>query len=710
MRFAFLKFFTTTLLLALLVPMTLFAAYTTPGTGITWTLDDLVTNSAGVITLDTENDRYVASDTLIVAATDTVNFTDNYYADIAGDRDILVYGLLTIVGTETDSVFVTGEDIPDVPVDEDGAGGIRVDGGAIVLKYAVMLASGNDDNEDDGILLISGATGEIENSRFTGWMGNALRASSGTVVLVDHCLIVDNLEYGIVGNLGTNLTIKNSSLIRNNQDSPLSGKPAISIGTQGNNTLVVDSCYIVGTEGNRLGGISIWNLSGEFQHATITNTIIMDCAFGINVQGGGAAAWISGCTIMNNNAYANAQVSGSGISITGTGRVYASHNAISGNHWGMTIPPSTVGSPTAVVLGKENPENIFEEGFNFIAGNGNGGVTYEFYQTMANTVHAVNNYWGTTDLDSIESVIYHQPDNEAWGEVIFAPVWDAINVPQIVEISPVEINLVDIEVGDEILFDIHAINPVVEELSYSYMFMGNEVSTADTALITFDTATDLDSVVVTVTNGMDVSTSHTWYVTVTSDNSAPVIVSFLPEERVIQVGVGEETVEVTFSITATDVDEDSLLTFEFFVSPDGEVNTNNPAIFEFDVDDIGSSLIIEGWVFDTSGASDSTSWSLEIVSDVDENGSLVPTEYALNSYPNPFNAQLSLNFALPQVSDVKVDIFSIEGRLVNSMDLGQLTAGHHMTSWNAQSNASGVYFVKFSAGSWQTIQKVVLVR
>ncbi len=708
MRFAFLKFFTAVLLLALLAPMTLFAAYTTPGTGINWSLDDLVTNSAGVITLDTVNERYVSTDTLVVAATDTVNFTSNYHADMRGDRDIIVNGRLNIIGTETDSVYVTGEDIPDERDGEDGAGGIRVDGGAVKVNYAVMLASANRYNEDDGIMLMNAAVGVIENSRFTGWMGNALRASSETTVIVMNCLFVGNMEYGIVGNMGTHLSITNTSLIRNNQKSPLSGKPAISIGTQGSNTLVVDSCYIQGEDGNRLGGVSVWNLSGTYQNATITNTTIEDAAWGINVVGADATAWISGCTIINNTAYTPAS-SGSGISITGTGEVYASHNYISGNHWGMTIPPSTVGSPTAVVLGKANPENVYEEGFNIIAGNGNDGVTYEFYQTMENTVQAINNYWGTTDLDSIENVIYHQPDNAAYGEVVFAPVWDNVNEPQIVSIDPVEINLIDIEVDDVILFDIHAINPIVEDLSYSYMFMDNEVSTVNTASITFDTATNLDSVVVTVTNGIGATVSHTWYVTVTLPNVAPVIESFVPEERVIQVGVGEETVDLTFSITATDLNGDSL-TYEFFVSPDGEVNNDNPATFVFDVDDIGSSLIVEGWVYDSSGASDSTSWSLEIVSDVDDNGSLVPTEYALNSYPNPFNAQLSLNFALPQVSNVKVDIFSIEGRLVNSMSLGQLSAGHHMTSWNAQSNASGVYFVKFSAGSWQTVQKVVLVR
>jgi Secretion system C-terminal sorting domain/Right handed beta helix region len=707
MRFAYLKIFTTVSLFLPLVPMTLFAAYTTPGTGVNWTLDDLVTNSEGVIVHDQINEWYSATDTLIIALDDTVNFTDNYHSDLLGDRDIIVNGLLTIVGTETDSILVTGEDILDDS--GDGAGGIRVDGGAIIVKYAVILASGDNSNAEDGILLTNGATGDIEKSRFTGWMGKVLHASHDTVVLVDHCLIVENLEYGIVGDYDTHLTITNSSFKRNNLNFPNFAKPAILNGYFGNNTVIVDSCYISGGEGNLQGGVSVlsWNL--EEKHTIITNTTIENSANGIVIRGGQAFAWVSGCTIINNNVYNSPDVSGSGISIAGPGRVYASHNLITGNHWGMTIPLSTSGSPAEVVLGKANPANIFEEGFNTISGNGNSGVTHEFYHSTDNNVQAINNYWGTTDLDSIENVIYHQVDDNAIGLVVFDPVWDGNNEPQITSTIPEEIYLTNIEVGETILFDIYAINPTMFDLSYSYIFMGNSVSTADTALITFDTETDLDSVVVTVTNELDISISHTWYVSVEFINSAPVIESFLPEERVIQVTLDESSVELEFSLTATDLNGDSL-TYEFFVSPEGEINNNNPAIFLFDVDDIGDNFIIEGWVFDSSGASDSTSWRIEVVSDVNDNASLTPTDFELTSYPNPFNAQLSLNFALRQVSDVKVDIFSIEGRLVSSIDLGQITAGHHMTSWNAQSNASGVYFVKFSAGSWQTVQKVVLVR
>jgi hypothetical protein len=98
---------------------------------------------------------------------------------------------------------------------------------------------------------------------------------------------------------------------------------------------------------------------------------------------------------------------------------------------------------------------------------------------------------------------------------------------------------------------------------------------------------------------------------------------------------------------------------------------------------------------------------------LDATASLVaplPTAFAVNgNYPNPFNAKTMINFALPTASDVKVQIYSITGQLVESIS-GQYEAGNHSITWDASNVSSGVYFYKVSAGSFNQTMKMTLLK
>jgi hypothetical protein len=91
-------------------------------------------------------------------------------------------------------------------------------------------------------------------------------------------------------------------------------------------------------------------------------------------------------------------------------------------------------------------------------------------------------------------------------------------------------------------------------------------------------------------------------------------------------------------------------------------------------------------------------------------GTPVPTAFAVsNNYPNPFNAQTLINFALPTASDVTVNIYSITGQVVETIK-GHYEAGNQSIIWNASHMASGVYFAKVSAGSNSQTLKMVLIK
>ena len=90
---------------------------------------------------------------------------------------------------------------------------------------------------------------------------------------------------------------------------------------------------------------------------------------------------------------------------------------------------------------------------------------------------------------------------------------------------------------------------------------------------------------------------------------------------------------------------------------------------------------------------------------------LLPNEFLLDTaYPNPFNPTTTLNFAIPVDSEVSLSIYNLQGRVVSTLIDKNMDAGYHSVIWNANSNASGVYFVKMQAGSFLKTQKLMLVK
>ncbi len=79
-------------------------------------------------------------------------------------------------------------------------------------------------------------------------------------------------------------------------------------------------------------------------------------------------------------------------------------------------------------------------------------------------------------------------------------------------------------------------------------------------------------------------------------------------------------------------------------------------------------------------------------------------------YPNLFNPTTTLSFALPVTSKVLLEVYDINIRIINELIKSNMDAGYHSVIWNADNNASGVYFVKMVAGDFVNTQKLMLVK
>ncbi len=82
----------------------------------------------------------------------------------------------------------------------------------------------------------------------------------------------------------------------------------------------------------------------------------------------------------------------------------------------------------------------------------------------------------------------------------------------------------------------------------------------------------------------------------------------------------------------------------------------------------------------------------------------LPEKFALHqNYPNPFNPTTNINFDLPKAMDVKLVIYDIAGRKVNTLINSHVNAGYHNVIWNGTNDfgnriASGIYIYRIQAG------------
>ena len=113
-----------------------------------------------------------------------------------------------------------------------------------------------------------------------------------------------------------------------------------------------------------------------------------------------------------------------------------------------------------------------------------------------------------------------------------------------------------------------------------------------------------------------------------------------------------------------------------------------------------------------SGSSNIVTTSIVSVDDVQA----LPTAYGLSqNYPNPFNPTTSIEFALPQASEVSLEIYNLLGQKVRTLISGYVAAGYINTSWdgldqNGKDLSSGTYIYRLQTGDMSFSKKMVLMK
>ncbi|MDP8239261.1 MAG: S8 family serine peptidase [Candidatus Hatepunaea meridiana] len=220
----------------------------------------------------------------------------------------------------------------------------------------------------------------------------------------------------------------------------------------------------------------------------------------------------------------------------------------------------------------------------------------------------------------------------------------------------------------------------------------------------------------------DLTTEISFDVTVFQVNDPPRWNDIPPEMEV------DEGRTIEFTLTAEDVDQDDQLYIEF-LDDDGvqdrgatlDDNFDGSAEFTWmpDDDDEGVYEPLFGVVDEANGA-DMVSVRITVnnVSRIpaSDNDSPIPTKLALGPiYPNPFNNVVTIGFDLPMTVDILLTIHDPQGRLINIVERGNLSAGRYHKQWegniaNGIQAPSGIYICRLVAGDHILMQRLVMIK
>ncbi|MBU1117336.1 MAG: T9SS type A sorting domain-containing protein [Bacteroidetes bacterium] len=111
-------------------------------------------------------------------------------------------------------------------------------------------------------------------------------------------------------------------------------------------------------------------------------------------------------------------------------------------------------------------------------------------------------------------------------------------------------------------------------------------------------------------------------------------------------------------------------------------------------------------------------FTYDIITDVedDDHGELLPYLFELSqNYPNPFNPVTTIEYSLPERSQVTIEVYNVLGQKVRTLVDREESAGSYTITWDGTSStgetvSTGVYFYRFQADDHVETKKMLLLK
>ncbi|MDP2401275.1 MAG: carboxypeptidase regulatory-like domain-containing protein, partial [Actinomycetota bacterium] len=105
-----------------------------------------------------------------------------------------------------------------------------------------------------------------------------------------------------------------------------------------------------------------------------------------------------------------------------------------------------------------------------------------------------------------------------------------------------------------------------------------------------------------------------------------------------------------------------------------------------------------------------------VVGSSNEDDVVPVTATALNgNFPNPFNPETTISYAVKDPAAVRIEIYNVKGQLVRSLVNGEHNSGRYNVVFNGKDNAgnniaSGVYFYRMTTDKYSATKKMILMQ
>jgi photosystem II stability/assembly factor-like uncharacterized protein len=197
---------------------------------------------------------------------------------------------------------------------------------------------------------------------------------------------------------------------------------------------------------------------------------------------------------------------------------------------------------------------------------------------------------------------------------------------------------------------------------------------------------DLDGIIRSTDDGLH------WEQVLSINNTAPTV--FNNDDGVVITG------SVVFSLSDTNkiyLSTDYGYSWSSMVQPTG---------FSISITDVKQD-IMNKFFFATSAAG---LYEVDIITNIEEEPVSIYNYSLFQNYPNPFNPITHIRYSIPQSSRVILKVYDVLGNQVAKLVDKYQNAGEYDVIFSADELASGIYFYRLMAGSYNNTKKMIFLK
>ena len=82
----------------------------------------------------------------------------------------------------------------------------------------------------------------------------------------------------------------------------------------------------------------------------------------------------------------------------------------------------------------------------------------------------------------------------------------------------------------------------------------------------------------------------------------------------------------------------------------------------------------------------------------------------MQNYPNPFNPITTIKYSIAEQGLVTLKVYDILGKEISTLVNDFKTAGSYEVNFDASQYSSGMYLYKLTAGNYNKVKKMILMK